>query len=733
MKARTYFIVPLVAGAVSLSSCKKNPEATEGSVIENGVDLLEESIELVEVADKGHLSELATKAGFATMLPKETSAFWTFYDGAGMAKKLRNSKLGRFIESMAEEDDESLDDLLDDPEFMKFSEIAGEELFIAVGQGTPAQAGNLLEASTRSNYHQMRSMVGILANTLKDEEMSYEDSQEYIIDWAKDPKTHDLFKASVMPPIYFGFKLSDAEKRQGYIETLLMGVQELVESQDEQETVLEEIKAGDFKGMALRGELLIKMLSGDEGGEMREMLGEETFESFKNEAGKKDIVALVGERDDYLVFFIGSSVDQLKFAESVEDSVLANEQMAFTHQYSQKELISLMFMEQDLTKVFVENQSGLSDLALGVIDGLKESDVFGDTRVLEGLLGDLIGREKAYYAGYKAGLSAMVAYYEDGIKLESIYTGNSLDVDLKSKRQLANLSEGEGVLFSANWINNPAQTALGLEYIDVLGSTVYQMTKQLSGLEFDTGDLSQYTAGFGMIDGMLRGDLVQLWSAFRNDLAGGLGAESAVVVDINGELPTVPMIPEEIVKNGKVPRVSYLSTVKDRSKLGASWQKVNSTAERLLKQAGAMTGTAIPMQRPFKSESNGLTSWSFQIPFAHQNCTPSVSVSDDLFVIGSSSDFANQLAGNFSREAVGEPMAEMLFQFEPLRELGTNWLELLANHGGDFMGEGEFENFQEAIPMLRGLIEASDELDSISVQHTQSEKGIHSSIHIKTL
>ncbi|MFC5049586.1 hypothetical protein ACFPK9_03000 [Rubritalea spongiae] len=730
MKSPYYFVLPLVASAAFLPSCKKSNDHVDGDVVGQAVEVLEEKVHEEEKVD--HLKKLAEKAGFAVNLPKDTSAFWTLYDGAGLLEKLRNSSVGKYLNTLAEQDGESLDDLFEDPDFAKFMEVAGEELFFAVGTGAPDQTGHLLEVSALSNYHQMRSMVELLGASLGEgNEESYDIDTNYIDEWLKDPRMLELFEQFSMPPMYFGFKLSDEEKRKAYLNQIKSSAQMLVEMQSEGEVVFETVESEVYSGLAVRGEKFAEMLKGEEGAEMRATLSEDAYTSFIKSAEEKDVVALIAEKGDYLVFFIGSAEEEFKFAESAEESVLAHDEMASVQQYSDKDLISLIFMEEALGESFIDNQSGMQDMALGVLDGLKETDAFGDTRVLEGLLADLIDREKAYYETYEAGLSTMAVFHEEGIKAESFYTGNYPELDLEAKRKLSKVGDGDGVLFSANWVNNPAQAELALEYVDSLGSTVYQMVKQLSGLNFEESDLTEYTASFSMVDGMFKNDLMQLWSALRDDLNDGLGAESAVVIDINGELPTAPMIPEDVLKNGKLPRMSYLSTVKDRSKLAASWEKINSTAERLLKQAGVMTGTPIPMQRPFKSESNGLTSWTFQIPFAHQNCTPSVSVSDDLFIMGSSSDFANQLAAQFSKEEEGEAMAEFAFHFDPLRELSSNWLELVAKHGADFMDETEYANFQEAQPVLEGLIEASESIESLSLQTKQVDGGVQSSFHFK--
>jgi hypothetical protein len=100
-------------------------------------------------------------------------------------------------------------------------------------------------------------------------------------------------------------------------------------------------------------------------------------------------------------------------------------------------------------------------------------------------------------------------------------------------------------------------------------------------------------------------------------------------------------------------------------------------------------------------------------------------------VFGSYTDFANQLSGKFSKQVTGEPMSELKFNFAPLRALSTNSLELVEKHGAAFMEEEQFAQFKEAAPVLKGLIEASEAAESISIKTKETEQGIRSSFHFK--
>ncbi|MFC4993713.1 hypothetical protein [Rubritalea tangerina] len=735
MKQRTYFILPIVAASsLMLTSCDKGSKEVVKETLPEGAAEVQKPAGTEAEAPApqvDRIDALAKAAGFAQYLPKGADAFWAFYDGAGIAKQLRGSALGQGIEEMMEAEGGSLEDFLSDPSFQQFADVAGEEVFMAMGDDTAEQTENLLKASMASNFHQFRSLVEIFGMTLSGSDEVI-DEEEYLKDWAKDPKTLKVFEASKMPPMYLGFKVSDADKRTEYVAQLQGLASMALEGQGEDEKVLEPIDQDGFMGFTVKGDLLVKMIEKEGADEAIEVLGEETFQQYMDKAKSKDFVMMAGAHEDYVVLFFGSSVDQMVFSKTPQESFLADKGMQFAQKYADQKLVSALYVSESVYEVLVRYQASFKDMAEGVIAGLQESDAYGDTAVLEALLKDLIVKEKNYYAPFRGGRFGSVAFLDQGLKFETYYGGNAPQADLKSKRQLSKVGKGDGVLFSANWVNNSAQAELGLQYLDSVGSVTYQLAKQASGLKLEDPDFEEFMTGFDMFDNMFKADLLKVWGALRGDMVQGLGSESAIVMDIGGELPTMPMIPEEALKEAKLPRLSYLSTVEDRSKLAASWETLNATAEKSLKQVSEMFGENIPMQRPFKSESNGLTSWTFQIPFTHQNCIPNVSLSDELFILGTSSDFSVELAKAFEKEASGAPMAEMQFNFSPLTELGENWLSQLEKHSEEFMSESEQSDFEEAIPVMKKLLEASKGMDYIRSVSVQEGAEIHNTFHIKT-
>lgn len=733
MKARNYFILPLCVGGLSVSALGQ--EASNGAAIGAAVG------GAAGYAPAGSVEALAAKAGFAKYLPQSSDMLFSFYNGAGLTKKLRGTELGQFVESLAAKDGVDFDELSSDPDFRQFAAIAGEEIFMALGDGGAEQTKTLLDLTSKNQFHQFRFLVKMMASELLGAEMEPGGPlsagpgmamNAYLFDLLKSDDGKKIFEGASMPPLYIGFKVSDKEQRATFL-AQMQGLGDMALADEEPFMLEAKSDVGNgFSGFQIKGAELAKLITGEPADVFAQEVGVETLEFYKKQIAQKDLVVMVGEVDDYLVIFAGSHVDDLQLAATPAESVLADKGMAFAKAYGDKELVSLVYASESLSKVTVEGRSAVGDMVGGIMAGIQESEAFGDTRVIEALMADLIDREKNLFSMNKGSRSGVVAYLENGFKIEGYGGANAPALDMESGRKLATLGAKDDVLFSANWVNNPEYTKQAMDYMEAFGSTAYLLTKQVSDLDIEDPDFKEFSEGFNMVDSQFKAELLELWSALSKDLSNGLGAETAIVVDINGEMPTVPEVPSAIIKNGKVPRISYVSTVADRSKIQASWTKLNSTAEVLLKKVSEMSGSEIPMQRPFKNQSDGLTSWTLPIPMTHQNCTPSITLSDELFFATSSPDFATALASRYDASAKESGGCSVNLNFDAMRTLASNWLSLLDAHGAEFMSEYETEEFKEEIkPMMEKFLEAMKECESLNMRMFTEQGESRSSFHFK--
>lgn len=770
MKTRDYFILPLIAGAFTMTSCEKkseeptSTEAPEAAPLERDSVVAEPPVdtEIVEKADEvkesaqeaadkvveevkeavkplvqGSLEDLSKEAGFAKFVPQGSSFYMGFYDGAKLVKGIRDSKFGQLLEMMAEEEGESLDEIAEDPSFQQFATIAGEEIFVAVGEDGPEQAANLMALNDKVAYHQMKFYVKMVEGMIAspdgavDPEILMEDL--YLFDLMKDEKAAEVFAKSNMPAVYLGFKVSDEDKRTLLLEQIQSVGDMILGEQDVALFEANESAAGNgFKGVTLKGKLLAEQMEGEIEDMLKAQIGPDMYAKYKEMIAAKQFAMMAGSVDEYIVLFFGSSPEQLKLAEKPSDSILAGDDMAFAKYFADKDVIGLLYSSEKMQKASLEGASTLAPMAMGLKEGLEKSESFGDTRVVAALLDDLAKCEKSLYSLDSGSRLGLVAYLEEGLKVEMYGGSDAPAQDFTTSRALASMTQGDDILFSANWVSNPEYVEKLMEYTDAFGSTAYQLAKQASELDIEDADFKEFNAQFRMVDSSFKEELLGIWKALRVDLAGGLGAESAIVVDINGKLPTVPKIPNYIVKNGSIPRISYVSTASDREKLGQSWEQINKSAESILAKVSEMAGEEIPMQLPMKSTNEGLTSWTFAIPGTHPNCSPTAVVSDELFFLSTSPDFTGELAKNFDKSKSAAPGASMTLDLEVLSVWAKRWYDLVDQHGSEFLSETEMVEFNtEVKPRAQKIFEAMDQLDYLKIETRKEDGELRSSMHFK--
>ena len=137
-----------------------------------------------------------------------------------------------------------------------------------------------------------------------------------------------------------------------------------------------------------------------------------------------------------------------------------------------------------------------------------------------------------------------------------------------------------------------------MAYFELLAETAYAMTSKFSKLEFNDPKMIQMKGYFNMFDKDLREDMLGMYQAVAGDMMDGLGQESAFVIDMNGAMPALPGVPQEIADKGKAPRLSMIAPVNDRAKLAEAWKKMNSHSTALLGKMSEMFDKKMPMQKP---------------------------------------------------------------------------------------------------------------------------------------
>ena len=698
--------------AITLPSCDKNNTSIQSAT--------------EEVDNSQRVAEFAQSAGFAQFIPAGSELYMGIKDGSKVVQQLMDSSFGQYLSSTAAESGAPLSMMTQNPGFRIFADVTSEEFFIATGPGSAERFATAMQASQASNF--MNGFTSVLeVSKMHKPELEVDSGAATKAAFLSDEFLSSLKTAS-LPPIYVGCKVSDNAKRAQLIQQIQSACTEMLAEQDADERLFLAHDVAGFNGFKLDPAVFKTLLNK----ELSDDLDEEALAKLLDVCENKNLIAVVGEHQDYLVFFIGSADEQLKFAASPAESILADKAMEGTLDYSDSQLHGLIFTTEELYKAALEHSGSFEAMAKGALKALSAYPAFADTATLQESLLALIEKEVAYYSQFEAGDYWAIAHAHDGFAIDSYYAKGMPNYDLQTGRSLSKVADAKDAIFSASWVNNPDFTEASLQYLEAIVDVADQGLSTLGSSDTLKTELADTLGPVTMFNMMFRGQVTDIWQkAIRKQLASGLGAESAFVIDGQGTIPTIPMLPKAFVEGTQFPRISYASTVADRSKLSASWDTLNQTIEQALQSATALTGSPIPMQKPFKIDAKDLTTWTFMIPFTHQNCMPNVSLNDDIMVVGTSTAQANEIASYYDPNKSGTPLAESHFHFAPFKALTLNWLEQVTSNGQSFIPQEQIMATQLAAPQVKAFLKSLDQLQSIDWEIEAKGEGSLSRFQIK--
>lgn len=733
--------------------------------------------------------ERAAKLGFARHLPQDTEVVLSFYNGTKVADRVKGSKLWKLVQKEmnggddeeATPEEEGLNDDAKAPEAEDSTEAAdaakpadapeqeqaaadpadsplplpsdkaeedetageepspaalfGSEFTLALGKSTGEQVGNLLTLNRRMGYFQMRSVAKAFAAAVKSGDISSLEksftsgySEELAKDILKDPESGiALVEKAKVPPIYLAFRTQEAGRPAAAKQVAAM-LQNLAMLGEMVEPVTAEVGGNKFEGSKILGSKIAASMAEDRE-EIEQTLGAEATDQLFAALAKKDLVVVSGTVGDYVLLFVGGSTDDLKLATDLGQSIVSGNALAFSDAYASKDLAVLSYGQKEAMTTLIQSAGGIADMTNGLRDGLAGADGIGETRDLEALFQIVAEREAAVrkLAGNEA--SGTVAFFEDGLKIESYGGPDSGVIDWKSPHQLASLGDSEDVVIFADATKDAVYDEKARAYAEALMETAYALTMKVAEAPIKGEEFAQYQSMAKMFDAKFRPDLLSLWDTFSNDFGGSLGHENAFVMDLKGGAPSIPGIPQPVLDKAKVPRVSIIAPVTDRAKLSGSWDKMNTTLTGTLAKISEMTGAEIPMQKPMSSERNGNTTWFFPMPFLTDDFVPSVTVGDKWFAASTSK---NQALDLISKAGAGGPARTGFWfsmNFKALEKYSKETLALVDENLEAMTGmplpEKEKKNIKEAIDLL-------GDLDKLTVHSRREGEELRTSVHFKT-
>ncbi|MEO5913735.1 MAG: hypothetical protein ABIS50_05850 [Luteolibacter sp.] len=741
-------------------------------------------------APKIAAEERAAKLGFVKHLPQDTEVVLAFYNGTKTADRVKKSKLWKLVEAEmggggmggpggmavpaepeededmeapeAEQDDAAVGAAEEEPEAgaglgepafpgaadgpgngpagpdseMGPAAMFGTEFTLALGKTTGEQTGNLLNFSRRMNYFQMRNLAKAFVAMVKtgdassiakslEERMGSAMMKDILSDPQSGMATVNKAK---MPPIYLAFRTSEADRAAAAqevastVENLNMMLGPMVEP------VKFDVAGHTFEGAKVLGAKIAENMAQGRA-EMEANLDAATVDQLIAAVAKKDLVVVSGTVGDYVVLFIGGSTDDLKLASNTSESLVSTEALAFTDAYASKDLAALVYGQKEALDTLVKSAGGIADITNGLRDGLSGADGLGNTRDLEAMFQIVAEREAALRKLATIDAAGTLAFWEEGLKIESFGGSDPGMVDWKASNKLSRLGDSSDVVMFADLTVDAVYDQKSRDYVEALMETGYAMAMKVTEIPMENEQMAQFKGMAKMFDEKFRPDIASLWDTMSNDFGSSLGKESALVVDLKGASPAIPGIPQEVVDKAKVPRISLISPVTDRAKLSGSWTKMNTTLTGTLAKISELTGQEIPMQKPLSSEKNGNITWFFPMPFFTDDFLPSVTVGDKWFVASSSKLQALDLISQADAGGEGRTGVWFSMNFKALQQYAAETYKLVDDNAETLTGNAfppeQKKHVLDAISTL-------DDLDKLTVHARREGDVLRSSIHFKT-
>ncbi|MGJ8726051.1 MAG: hypothetical protein ACSHYB_15960 [Roseibacillus sp.] len=731
------------AAGDAVEATEKAKQAMEGAetaveeAVESGAEVVKEvageaAKELVDPAER------AEKLGLLSNLSKDVAAVTTLNNGKRVWGEVTESKIGGILlETLAENDVD-----LKDPESpaAQVGALFQEEFLIATGKGTPKQFDNLIALSGLSDKYQTALMVRLWTMGMNDEEAVFDanpfgslveaisDNPDFLV---------NLISAAEMPPILLAARVSDDEQRDEFAAGLEMGAGMALQMGAEEMPFLKsaeaEVAGVAFNGLSVDGALLVEALEEEMGlaGMLENFLDPASAKDLVKSLSEKSLVLLAGVSDEAVYLYLGTNAEGIPLVDDAAEGLASSAHFEFADPYLDENLVSLFWMEEEMVQVGATAQGIFGNYIEGIRLGLQGNNAVGDTKNLKALLEKLEKLEKGYLATGQSQTASAVSFLRaDGLYTEGF--GGYLDgvYDYETPHQMGTAA-GDTFL-TIQSVMDPEVNELSTKYIETAMETVYEMASLVAEMEDVPADFEKFLDGFQMFDTKMKEDALALWQGLEASGA-GLGNEFIYEVDLAGSWPTVPGVPEQIIEKGLAPRLSYVMPVTDRAELATSWKELEGAATKILKTVSEMVGEEIPMQKPMSSQNDGLKTWFFAIPTMTDDFIPSITLDDEVMVMGTSKERAVELAQSAKQEGAGISGVVVEMNFEPLQTFLSGWLALVEENPEEILtDEDALDFFEENQELLKEVVEAMEEFDSVRT-HTRLENGVlRSSSHLKT-
>ncbi len=390
-------------------------------------------------------------------------------------------------------------------------------------------------------------------------------------------------------------------------------------------------------------------------------------------ARKRWVLALgLGKESAYVA--VGKSKDQIRLANSVDESLLARPEMRALDAHAQKGLGMITCWDGAFWDV-LQSDHPLQPIVRGLLSGLRSEKMFaGMAQALELRAVELAAAERAFYhSDHTTG--AAVAWWDGGVKLEMTGGFSTAASEVLAKpSQFAVLLDEPELVFGLS--GQGSSTGTGRAYFEegmrAVHATAHELVKAGVGGEQAAGMLK-------LVDLAVLPRVIEVYDGTKTIWQKALGSDGAFILDVGGKMPVLPGLPPggEAVP---LPRFASVHEIKNRALIDLSWQRMEMGLQQLLKN--------VPLPQPIELpkvviKPNGeLTSYSYEMPFDSRELGPCATLNDQLFMLGTSRVQQSHMAEILKQPGASPaPGMQVKLNFGKLREFLKAFAAVRAQNG----------------------------------------------------
>jgi hypothetical protein len=389
-------------------------------------------------------------------------------------------------------------------------------------------------------------------------------------------------------------------------------------------------------------------------------------------ARKKWVLALgLGAQSAYVA--VGKSKDQIRLANSVEDSMLARPELRTLDAHALKGL-GLVSCWDGVFLDVLQSDHPFQPIVRGVLVGLQTEKTFaGMARALEPQVIELAAAERAYYRSEHTN-GAAVAWWDGGVQMEMAGGLSTADTTMLAKAsQFSVVLDEPELVFGMS--GQGSGTGTGRAYFEAWMRTAHAAAHEL--VKAGVGG-EQSAAIFKLADQAVLPSVIELYDGTKTIWQKALSGDGAFILDVGGKMPPLPGLPPggEAVP---LPRFASVHEIKNRALIGVSWQNMESALQRLLKNVPSPQPIELP--KVVVKRSGDLMSYSYELPFDSRELGPCASLNDQLFMLGTSRVQQSQLA-EILKQPGASPGMRLKLSITKLREFLKSFASVRAQSGG---------------------------------------------------